>query len=72
MIIVCDEETCAWRNRAWLFMVLWLFTAFILGVALVNARHERQECMETFRGVVDSIPAPSTENLPLDTERKAN
>ncbi len=40
MIIVCDEETCAWRSRTWLFLVLWLFTAFIGGVSTVHWRHK--------------------------------
>ena len=46
MIIVCDEETCAWRTRTWAFMVLWLFTAFMMGIALVSARHKHQGCAE--------------------------
>ncbi len=39
MIIVCDEETCAWRTRTWAFMVLWLFTASMMGIYIVHLQH---------------------------------
>ena len=87
MIIVCDEESCAWRTRTWVFLVLWLFTAFMLGVYIVNLRHKAdaergqtawyREEMRRQNGIYleylnENCPKSSTENLPLDTERKAD